>query len=284
MDTSQRALTCPPIFKPAEQPWYREPEAAAVTLLEVEELSVRYGAALALDRISMSLAAGERVGLLGANGAGKTTLLRAVSGLIGFHSGTVTSGAIRLDGNVVSGDSPSRMIRRGLAQCLEGRRIFGDLTVAENLRIGSFSQRDRVATKARTEAVLEWFPRLAGRLSQKGGLLSGGEQQMLAIGRALMARPRLLLLDEPSLGLAPIVVAQIGDILERVSVEEGVAILLVEQSTSLVLRLTQRAYLVETGRVRTAGVTSEMLADGDVRAAYLGTQAESAQLASELPS
>jgi len=248
-----------------------------MSLLEVERLSVRYGGVvLALDDVSLDIDEGSAVGLLGANGAGKTSLLRAVSGLLGFHGGAVHGGVVRIAGRAVTGAHPSALVDMGLGQCLEGRRIFADLTVSENLRVGAFTRRARADAKHRRDQVIEWFPRLGERLGQKGGLLSGGEQQMLAIGRALMARPRLLLLDEPSLGLAPLVVAQIGDVLRRVCLEEGLALLLVEQSTALALRVTDRAYLLETGRVGSSGATPALLSDGRVRAAYLGMTSASA--------
>jgi ABC-type branched-subunit amino acid transport system ATPase component len=253
-----------------------------MSLLEVERLSVRYGGAvLALDDVSINVKEGSAVGLLGANGAGKTSLLRAVSGLLRFHGGAVSGGVVRLADRVVTGAHPSALVKMGLGQCLEGRRIFVDLTVAENLRAGAFVHRARADAKRRRDQVIEWFPPLGERLGQKGGLLSGGEQQMLAIGRALMAQPRLLLLDEPSLGLAPLVVAQIGDVLRRVCQEEGMTLLLVEQSTALVLRVTDRAYLMETGQLRSSGPTGALLADGGVRAAYLGTTSGTERIAVE---
>jgi ABC-type branched-subunit amino acid transport system ATPase component len=250
-----------------------------MSLLEVEHLSVRYGGVvLALDDASLSVEEGSAVGLLGANGAGKTSLLRAVSGLLGFHGGAVSSGVVRVADRVVTGAHPSALVKLGLGQCLEGRRIFADLTVAENLRIGTFVRRAHADAKRRRDQVIEWFPVLGERLGQKGGLLSGGEQQMLAIGRALMSKPRLLLLDEPSLGLAPLVVAQIGDVLRRVREEDQMAVLLVEQSTALALRVTDRAYLMDTGRIRSSGTTAAMLSDDRVRAAYLGTAAGSERI------
>jgi ABC-type branched-subunit amino acid transport system ATPase component len=253
-----------------------------VKLLVVERLSVRYGGAvLALDDVSLDVEEGGAVSLLGANGAGKTSLLRAVSGLLRFHGGAVSGGAVRFAGRDVTGLHPSALVGAGLGQCLEGRRIFADLTVSENLRVGAFARRARADLMRRRDQVIEWFPPLGERLAQKGGLLSGGEQQMLAIGRALMAQPRLLLLDEPSLGLAPLVVAQIGDVLRRVCQQEGTAVLLVEQSTALALRMTERAYLLETGRMQSSGPTPALLSDGRVRAAYLGMAAGSERVAPE---
>ncbi|HTW11621.1 MAG TPA: ABC transporter ATP-binding protein [Solirubrobacteraceae bacterium] len=254
-----------------------------MSLLEVEGLSVCYGGAvLAADGVSIDVGEGASVGLLGANGAGKTSLLRAISGLLRFHGGSISGGSVRMAGRTVTGAHPSTMVELGLGQALEGRRIFSELTVAENLRVGAFAPHARRDMKGRRRAVLEWFPRLADRLDQRGGLLSGGEQQMLAIGRALMSRPRLLLLDEPSLGLAPLVVAQIGDVLRDVCLQEGIALLLVDQSTALAVKVTDHAYLIESGQIRSSGTTTKLLADGSVRAAYLGTDAGSRQLAAEL--
>jgi branched-chain amino acid transport system ATP-binding protein len=251
-----------------------------MTLLQVEGLSVRYGGVvLAVDEVSLSVDEGEAIGLLGANGAGKTSTLRAASGLLSFHGGAICRGQVRFAGRVVTGIQPSALVEMGLGQCLEGRRIFDQLTVDENLRLGAFPRHARADAKRRRDVVLGWFPRLADRLAQKGGLLSGGEQQMLAIGRALMSRPRLLLLDEPSLGLAPKVVSEIGDVLERVGREEGTAVLLVDQSTALAVRLTARGYLMETGRISSSGASRGLLADASVRKAYLGTSATSGPFA-----
>ncbi|HET9739216.1 MAG TPA: ABC transporter ATP-binding protein [Solirubrobacteraceae bacterium] len=236
-------------------------------LLEVQDVTVRYGGAvLALEDVSLEVGAGEAVALLGANGAGKTTLLRAIGGLLAYHSGAVVGGDIRFDGRSTRRADAARLVASGISQTLEGRRVFADLTVGENLRLGAFSARGR---QARGE-VLELFPILRERIDQRAGLLSGGQQQMLAIGRALMARPRLLLLDEPSLGLAPIVVGQIGEALARIA-ETGTAILLADQSTTLALHVTRYAHLLEGGRLRLGGPTAELLLDDAVRASYLGT-------------
>ena len=245
-----------------------------MSLLTVENLTVRYGGAvLAVEDVSLDVPEGGAVGLLGANGAGKTTVLRAISGLLRFHGGVIERGVIRLDGQVVTGADCSALVSRGVAQVLEGRRIFGELTVAENLRAGAFSTARRGGSTAVREHILELFPILADRLTQPAGLLSGGEQQMLAVGRALMARPRLLMLDEPSLGLAPLVVRRIGEVLARIRADDGVAILLVDQSTALALALTDSAHLLETGHVVDSGPTASLLSDDRVRASYLGTRA-----------
>jgi ABC-type branched-subunit amino acid transport system ATPase component len=244
---------------------------ANAPLLEVERLRVVYGGSvLALDGIDFAIPTGGAVALVGANGAGKTTALRAVTGLLRFHGGQVTAGAIRFAGRPITRTDPAALVAAGIAQVLEGRRVFADLSVAENLRVGAFQSRRR--EKARRQEMLQLFPILADRADQPAGQLSGGQQQLLAIARALMAEPRLLLLDEPSLGLAPLVVAQIGDALREIN-ERGCALLLVEQSTALALRVTQQAYLLETGRIRAHAPTAELLSDGRVRASYLGTAA-----------
>jgi ABC-type branched-subunit amino acid transport system ATPase component len=236
-------------------------------LLEVQEVTIRYGGAvLALEDVSLAVGPGETVALLGANGAGKTTLLRAVGGLLAYHGGAVVSGDIRFDGRANRRADAARLVARGVAQTLEGRRVFADLTVGQNLRLGAFTARER-----RIHAdVLELFPILRRRLDQPAGLLSGGQQQMLAIARALMARPRLLLLDEPSLGLAPIVVGEIAEALNQIAAA-GTAILLADQSTTLALRTTRHAHLLESGRALMSGPTDELLLDDAVRASYLGT-------------
>jgi ABC-type branched-subunit amino acid transport system ATPase component len=251
-----------------------------MSLLEVQELTVRYGGAvLALEDVSLEVGAGETVALLGANGAGKTTLLRAVGGLLAYHGGAIVAGDIRFDGHSTRRADASRLVAGGIAQTLEGRRVFADLTVGQNLRLGAFTVRDRRVP----EDVFELFPILRERLDQRAGLLSGGQQQMLAIARALMARPRLLLLDEPSLGLAPIVVAEIGDALRRIA-DAGTAILLADQSTTLASRVTRRAQLLESGRPVVAGPTVELLLDDAVRGSYLGTARGHAVVAEELAS
>jgi len=244
-----------------------------MSLLEIDDLRVRYGGAgLALDGLSLEVPEGGAVALLGANGAGKTTTLRAVTGLLRFHGGVVAGGDIRFDGRSILGRLPYQLVADGIAQVLEGRRVFAELTVAENLRAGAFAPRARRRERELRDQQLELFGLLGERLNQKAGLLSGGEQQMLAIARALMAQPRLLLLDEPSLGLAPRVVAQISAAL-AVIVEAGTSVLLVEQSTAMAVRTTTHAYLLEHGRVRDHDATPALIGDDRVRAAYLGTAA-----------
>jgi ABC-type branched-subunit amino acid transport system ATPase component len=244
----------------------------AVTLLRVEGLTVRYGGALlAVDSISFEVPDGGAVSLLGANGAGKTTVLRAISGLLRFHGGAVTAGRVHFAGRDITGNECSRLVNLGIAQVLEGRRIFADLSVADNLRAGGFVS-GRRGDEIRGH-VLELFPLLETRMAVAAGLLSGGEQQMLAIGRALMAGPRLLLLDEPSLGLAPLVVRRIGEVLARINRDDGVGLLLVEQSTALAVATTSQAHLLETGRIVKSAATATLVADESVRASYLGTAA-----------
>jgi branched-chain amino acid transport system ATP-binding protein len=238
-------------------------------LLQIEDLRVNYGPVLALNGVSLSVAEHESIALLGPNGAGKSTLLRAASGLLRFHGGRVTAGRITYQGKPVNRMDPATLVQLGVAQVLEGRHVFAELSVDENLRAGEFTRRG--GRQAARDHVLALFPVLAERLSQPAGLLSGGEQQMLAIGRALMSRPSLLLLDEPSLGLAPIVVRQIGEALRQINAG-GVAILLVEQSSALAIQIAPDSYLIETGEIRAQGATKELLDDDRVLATYLGVR------------
>ena len=235
-------------------------------MLEVEGLVVAYGAVEALHGIDLSAAEGEIVALIGANGAGKTTTLKAISGLLPARAGRVL-----LDGRPITGLAPHKIVGLGVSHAPEGRRIFTDLTVRENLSLGAYVARSRRAEAERLERVLELFPRLRERIEQAGGTLSGGEQQMLAIGRALMAAPRMLLLDEPSLGLAPILVQEIFREIARINREDGATILLVEQNAHMALSLAHRGYVLETGRVVLADDAKRLLADPQVRGAYLGT-------------
>lgn len=246
------------------------------SLLELRGLSVHYGNVSAVERVDVSLEEGEAVALLGANGAGKTTILRAVGRLLRFHGGQVTEGEILLDGRPLRNQTPAQLVEAGVGQCLEGRHIFADLTVRDNLRLGAHTRRSRSGANARYDQMMELFPRLQDREQSRGALLSGGEQQMLAIARALMSAPRLLLLDEPSLGLAPLVVAEIGAILRRIR-HDGTSILLVDQTTVLPAAVTDRAYLIETGCVRRTGLTADLLADGSVLESYLGLGSETAR-------
>jgi branched-chain amino acid transport system ATP-binding protein len=240
------------------------------TLLTVRGLEVVYGGvANALRGVSLAVDEGEVVAVLGANGAGKTTLLRAISGLLPVHDGRVTRGDIVFDGMTIVGDRAPAIVRRGVAQVMEGRRIFAELSVDENLRAGGFTRRDRNRTRLVYDGVLEMFPILAERHRDVAGYLSGGEQQMLAIGRALMAEPRLLLLDEPSLGLAPLVQEQIRDKIVAIA-RSGTSVLLVEQNAMLALSIARRASVIENGHVVREGLATELLGDDDVREAYLG--------------
>jgi len=239
-------------------------------LLDVRDLSVSYaGAVRALHGVSMSVAEGSVVAVLGSNGAGKSTLLRAVSGTLALQDGAVTGGAIRFAGRDLARVDPALVVRMGVVQVPEGRRIFGDLTVDENLRAGATTVKDRAARARARKRVFDLFPRLAERADQRGALLSGGEQQMLAIGRALMSEPKLLLLDEPSLGLAPKLVEQIGDVIREIN-RQGTSVVLVEQNAALALEIANTAYVLEVGRVALEGPAEELARSDEVRERYLG--------------
>jgi branched-chain amino acid transport system ATP-binding protein len=234
------------------------------TLLDVAGIEVRYGAIAALKGISFNVGEGEIVAMLGANGAGKTTTQKTVSGMLRPVAGSIT-----FDGERIDGIPAHRLIGLGICHVPEGRHVFPRMTVAENLEMGAF--RFKTVDRADLDRVLEMFPRLRERLKQQGGTLSGGEQQMLAIGRALMGKPRLLLLDEPSMGLAPMVVAQIFEIVREIN-QSGVTVLLVEQNAAQALALADRGYVLETGELVLEGTGQELLADDRVRAAYLGEE------------
>ncbi len=245
-------------------------EARTGTALAVANLEVVYNdVVLVLRGVSLDVPKGQIVALLGANGAGKTTLLRAVTGLLDIHRGRITKGSITLEGRDITRADPPEIVRAGIAQVMEGRRIFAELNVDENLRSGAARRRDRDGVAATYERVMELFPVLQARRKATAGYLSGGEQQMLAIGRALMADPRLLLLDEPSLGLAPLVVEQIRDIIVQVN-EHGTSVLLVEQNATMALSIADDGYVLEHGRVVRDGQGAELLADKDIREFYLG--------------
>jgi branched-chain amino acid transport system ATP-binding protein len=239
--------------------------AAAGPLLEVRDLRVRYGTIEAVKGLTFSVARGEIVCLIGANGAGKTTTLRTLSGLL-----APAGGEIRYDGRRIDQLPAHEIVRRGLAHVPEGRRVFPFMTVRENLDMGAFTRRD-AGRADDLERVYGLFPILRERSRQAGGTLSGGEQQMLAMGRALMARPQLLLLDEPSMGLAPIVVQRIFDIVREIS-RNGTTILLVEQNAAQALRLADRGYVLETGRIVLQDTARSLLADEQVRKSYLGEE------------
>ncbi len=232
--------------------------------LAVDDLVVRYGPIVALRGVSLRVQEGEVVALLGANGAGKSSLLNAVAGLV-----PVASGRVRFRGDEVQRLPPERIVRRGLALTPEGRRVFPRLSVEHNLRLGSAVVKDPVRRAEAKERVLELFPILAERLGQEAGTLSGGEQQMLAIGRSLMAEPALLLLDEPSLGLAPIVAEQIFKLIERLR-DEGTTVLLVEQNVHRALEIADRAYVLSTGSVEAEGPARALHASAEIERAYLG--------------
>ena len=238
--------------------------AAAAELLEVFDLEVRYGAIRAIKGITFHVGEGEIVALLGANGAGKTTTQKTISGMLRPSGGRITFLGQRIDGVPAH-----ELIRLGICHVPEGRHVFPRMTVAENLEMGAF--RFKKIDQADLDRVLEIFPRLRERYRQVSGTLSGGEQQMLAIGRALMGKPRLLLLDEPSMGLAPMVVAQIFNIVREIN-ESGVTVLLVEQNAAQALALADRGYVLETGDLVLQGTGSELLADDRIRAAYLGEE------------
>lgn len=239
-------------------------EPAGGPILEVRDLRVSYGAIEALKGVSLTLSAGEIVTLIGANGAGKSTTLRAIMGLV-----PAAAGEVRFRG-VPTGRTPTHeLVRGGLILVPEGRAIFANLTVRENLEMGAYSRRDRQGIAADFEKVFRIFPRMKEREKQVGGTLSGGEQQMLAIGRALMSRPQVLLLDEPSLGLAPILVHTIFEAIEEIH-GEGTPVLLVEQNANAALKHSNRAYVLETGRVTLEGSSAEVAANPGVKEAYLG--------------
>ncbi len=239
-------------------------------MLELANVEVVYNdVILVLRGLSIEVPDGDIVALLGANGAGKTTTLRAISGLLGNHKGEVTKGTITYDGDVINGKKPSDLVQAGITQVMEGRRVFGDLTVDENLVCGGITIKDKAKTDASYERVMDLFPRLAERRKQVSGYLSGGEQQMLAIGRALMADPKLLVLDEPSLGLAPKLIEQIRDIIVDINAQ-GVSVLLIEQNAMMALSIANYGYIMETGKVVMDGDGKKLLADDDVKEFYLG--------------
>jgi len=238
-----------------------------VRLLELAGLEVAYGGIKAVRGVDVVVDKGELVCLIGANGAGKTTTLKAICGLVPARAGTV-----HYEGEPITGTPSYRLVERGLAMVPEGRGVFRQLTVVENLAMGAFVRKDREAVRRDLAHIFELFPRLAERRGQPGGTLSGGEQQMLAIGRAMMSRPKLLLLDEPSMGLAPLLVQKIFETVRKISVE-GVTILLIEQNARLALEIANRAYVMETGTITLSGPAAQLLADPKVREAYLGEAA-----------
>ncbi|MFI6129211.1 ABC transporter ATP-binding protein [Micromonospora sp. NPDC051141] len=233
-------------------------------LLEIEDVSLLYGRIQALHGISLTVDEGEIVALIGANGAGKSTTMRAISGIR-----PIATGSIRFAGEDISKLRADLRVRRGLCQAPEGRGIFPGMTVLENLDMGAYTRRDKAGIAQDLARVLDLFPRLAERRKQAGGTLSGGEQQMLAVGRALMSRPKLLLLDEPSMGLAPMLIQQIFTIITEIN-QQGTTILLVEQNAQQALARAHRAYVLETGRIVKSGTGADLLHDPSVKEAYLG--------------
>jgi branched-chain amino acid transport system ATP-binding protein len=233
-------------------------------MLKVEDLKVAYGRVVALHGASIRVEQGEVVTIIGSNGAGKSTLLRTICGVLPRCGGTIS-----FEGRLVNPKNSSEMIRSGIAMVPEGRHIFPELTVHENLELGAYYRKDTAAVKADLERMLDLFPILRERLKQQGGTLSGGQQQMVAIARALMSRPRLLLLDEPSLGLAPTIVQQLGQIIRELN-KSGTTILLVEQNARMALRLAHRAYVLATGLIKREAPGQELLNDPVVREMYLG--------------
>lgn len=233
-------------------------------MLKIEDINVYYGNIQALKGVSMEINEGEIVTLIGANGAGKSTLLKTISGLLKPKQGKVL-----YEGDSIGGKAAQSIVKMGISHVPEGRRVFANMTVAENLELGAYLRKDKEGIHKDMEKVYELFPRLLERIKQQAGTLSGGEQQMLAMGRALMAKPRLLLLDEPSMGLAPLLVKQIFNIIQEIS-ESGTTILLVEQNANLALSIADRAYVVETGRIVLSGNAEELTSSEEIKMAYLG--------------
>jgi len=236
-----------------------------VTLLSLQGVQASYGAVRALHNVTFDVAQGAMVALLGANGAGKSTTLKAISGMV-----RPTAGIMQFEGKTLRGCTPNQMVKMGVAHVPEGRKIFKDLAVSENLRMGAYSRNDSAGIRHDLEMVLELFPRLKERTKQPGANLSGGEQQMLAIGRGLMARPKLLLLDEPSLGIAPRLVADIFSALRKINQESGMAMLIVEQNVHVALRNTMFGYVLQVGRVAVSGESEELRRNKEVVESYMG--------------
>ena len=234
------------------------------TMLTINDINVFYGAIHAIKGVSLEVNEGEIVTLIGANGAGKSTILRTISGLL-----KPKTGSIQFEGQEIAGMPAHEIVKTGISQVPEGRRIFAEMSVLENLELGAFTRNDKDGIKADMELVFDRFPRLKERIGQMAGTLSGGEQQMLAMGRALMSRPRLLLLDEPSMGLAPLLIKEIFAIIQDIN-KTGTTVLLVEQNANMALSIAHRAYVLETGRITLSGDAKELAASDEVRKAYLG--------------
>jgi len=233
-------------------------------MLKIKDIDVFYGNIQALHGVSLEVNEGEIVTLIGANGAGKSTLLKTISGLL-----KPKKGSIEYIGSNIDGKAAQSIVKLGISHVPEGRRVFANMTVEENLGLGAYLRNDRAGIKKDMEHVYELFPRLLERLKQQSGTLSGGEQQMLAMGRALMSKPKLIILDEPSMGLAPLMVKNIFNIIEMVN-KEGVTVLLVEQNANMALSVADRAYVLETGKIVLAGTAKELQESEEVKAAYLG--------------
>mgnify|MGYP003956896601 CR=1 FL=1 len=244
--------------------------AQAEPILSVRGLCKNFGALTVAQNIHLDLRPGDRTGLIGPNGAGKTTTTRAISGLLDVHDGEITKGSVTFDGERIDGKEPSAIVRSGLTQVLEGRRVFAELTVDENLITGGITNTDRASIAEAHERVMTMFPVLADRRKATAGYLSGGEQQMCAVGRALMSRPETILLDEPSMGLAPQLVEEIFDIIKDLNEKEKVSFLLAEQNTSVALRYAHHGYILESGRVVMDGPAEELAQNPDVKEFYLG--------------
>lgn len=245
--------------------------------LAVRDLAVRYGRNIrALESVSLEVPPGHVVALMGVNGAGKTTLARAVTGMLGFHSGTVDGGEIDWQGRSLLRSKPGAIVRAGISQTLEGRRIFPELTVEQNLTVGGITRKRDQALKDREAMVFEMFPRLDERRVQPAGYLSGGEQQMLAVGRALMQSPTLIVLDEPSLGLAPKIVEQIRDTIRAIK-EQGTSVLLIEQNATMALSVSDHGYVLSHGRVTKEGPSDQLIQDPEIQAFYLGLDDDAAE-------
>lgn len=231
----------------------------------IRDLAVSYGRVRAVKGVSLNAGEGQIISLIGANGAGKSSILRAITGLTAPESGEIW-----LDGERIDGKGPDQIVARGVAMVPEGRRIFPFMSVRDNLLMGAYRRKDNAGVAADLEGILTRFPRLRERIGQQAGSLSGGEQQMVAIGRALMSKPRLLLLDEPSLGIAPIIVREIARFITSINRDNGVSVILVEQNSRMALKLSSHSYVLETGKIALSGPSHELAENDDVRRAYLG--------------
>lgn len=244
-------------------------------MLRVNNIEVVYNKMiLAVKGMSLEVPNGKIVALLGSNGAGKSTTLKAISGLLKNEGGVVTEGYIEFEGEKINGTDPDKLVRKGIFQCIEGRRVFKHLTVEENLMAGSYTRKDRKQISEDLERVYHYFPKLKMLRTRASGLLSGGEQQMLAIGRGIMAKPKILLLDEPSLGIAPLLVKEIFQNIKQINQEEGTSILVVEQNANVALSIADFGYIVENGRIVGEGPVESLLSNEAVREAYLGVSKE----------